>query len=277
MKKFVLLLFFLSSIAMAQKERVQIKGTVTSVSEEPMEGITIFNLNNLEGTITNEQGIFYINVMEGDKLNFDAVQFEPFTLEVGANTIKTKTATLQLNEGVNKLDEVVIQDNLMMIEVKRNVDVKPVLAGVDEENLRTPAVDRMENTFSDRVRQPDEYPIEQLAASQSGLRMNMFNVIGLLGSLVVSESLKNLDLSGKPKPVEEEFNVVMVKNKFGTEYLAEFLDLDKEYLYEFMYYAKDNGLDKEMLDSDNELAILEFLSEQSKSFKKKKGLLETKG
>ena len=276
MKKFALLVFFISALASAQKERVQIKGTVTSASEEPIEGITIFNLNNLEGTITNEQGVFYINVMEGDKLNFDAIQFEPFTLKVGANTIKTKTATLQLNEGVNKLDEVVIQDNLMMIEVKRDVDVKPVLAGVEEENLRVRAVDRMENTFSDRVRQPDEYPIEQLAASQSGLRMNMFNVIGLLGSLVVSESLKNLDLSGKPKPVEEEFNVVMVKNKFGTDYLAEFLDLDKEYLYEFMYYAKDNGLDKEMLESDNELALLEFLSEQSQSFKEKKGLLETK-
>lgn len=276
MKKLALLLFLISAIAFAQKERVQIKGTVTSASEEPIEGITIFNLNNLEGTITNEQGIFYINVMEGDKLNFDAVQFEPFTLKVGANTIKTRTATLQLNEGVNKLDEVIIQDNLMMIEVKRDVDVKPVLAGVEEENLRVRAVDRMENTFSDRIRQPDEYPIEQLAASQSGLRMNMFNVIGLLGSLVVNESLKNLDLSGKPKPVEEEFNVVMVKNKFGTDYLAEFLDLDKEYLYEFMYYAKDNGLTKEMLESDNELALLEFLSKQSQSFKKKKGLLETK-
>ncbi|MGB5980908.1 MAG: carboxypeptidase-like regulatory domain-containing protein [Nonlabens sp.] len=277
MKNFVLLFLLISTIGFAQKERVQIKGTIINTTEEPVEGITIFNLNNLEGTITNEEGVFYINVMEGDKLNFDAIQFEPFTLEVGANTIKSKTAKLTLNEGVNQLDEVIVRDDLMMVKVKRDVDVDLELDEIESDVLLTPAVDRMENTFSDRVKQPDEYPVEQLAANQSGLRYSMFNFVGLLGSLVVSESLKNLDLSGQPKKVKEEFNVMMVKNKYDAEYLAEFLKLDQKYLYEFMYFAKDNGLDEDMLSADNELELLNFLSDQAEDFKERKGLKESKG
>lgn len=49
MKNITFLLLISCSLCFAQKSRVQIKGTINSVTEEPMEGITIFNLNSLEG------------------------------------------------------------------------------------------------------------------------------------------------------------------------------------------------------------------------------------
>ena len=275
MKVFVLAIFILcSGLIQAQKERVQIKGKVITTSEEPVEAITIFNLNNLEGTITNEQGIFYIYAMLGDQLNFDALQFVPFTLKVSQSTIEKKETTITLNEGINELDEVTISDNMMMIPVQRERPVDIKLDKLDPEKMRVPAINRMENTFSDRVRQPEDYPLEQLAANQSELRYNMFNLVGLLGALVVSEALKNIDLNGEPKKVKEEFDVILLKNKYDTNYLTEFLALDKQYLYEFMYFAKDNGLSKEMFQPEKELELLQFLQEQSIIFKKRKGLIE---
>ena len=43
-----------------------------------------------------------------------------------------------------------------------------------------------------------------------------------------------------------------------------------------MYFAKDNGLDEDMLSADNELELLNFLSDQAEDFKERKGLKATK-
>ncbi|GAK88709.1 hypothetical protein JCM19297_3222 [Nonlabens ulvanivorans] len=45
-------------LSSAQVERVQIKGTISSDLNSDLSGITIFNNNSLEGTITNNNGVF---------------------------------------------------------------------------------------------------------------------------------------------------------------------------------------------------------------------------
>lgn len=277
MKNLIYVFLLTSVLGMAQVSRVQITGTIIGATEEPIEGITVFNLNSLEGTISNAKGIYYIDAKAGDKLRFKALQFEPFTLIVTENTIERKSATITLNEGVNVLDEVVLRDNMMMIEVKKTTPVDLELEKVTPENMNVRAVDRMENTFSNRVRNPEEYQIENTAFKQSGLRMNSFNMVGLLGALLVNTSLAAMDLSfDAPKEPQKEFQVILLKNKYSTEYLLEYLDLKEENLYEFMYFAKDNGLDQEMLDADNELNLLQFLSDQAIAFKERKQLPQEK-
>jgi hypothetical protein len=278
MKYFIYILLLASSISIAQVSREQITGTIISATEEPIEGITVFNLNSLEGTITNEKGIYFIDAREGDKLRFKAVQFEPFTLVVTAKTMERKSASITLNEGVNVLDEVILRDNIMKIDVKRTAPIDLELEKIDPEKFNTKAIDRVENTFSDRVRSPEEYPIENTAFKQSGLRMNNFNMIGLLGALLVNTSLSEMDLSfgGSGDEDHKEFDVVLLKNKYSKEYLLEYLDLKEDNLYEFMYFAKDHGLDQEMLDAEDELKLLQFLSDQAVDFKKRKKIPETK-
>ena len=75
-----LFLFLLISTAVVAQDRIQQEGNILSVTKEPLEGITIFNGSTLEGTVTNEDGNFYIDVRAGDKLSFSAVQYDPFTV-----------------------------------------------------------------------------------------------------------------------------------------------------------------------------------------------------
>nr|WP_042291611.1 hypothetical protein [Nonlabens ulvanivorans] len=58
MKNFIYLFLFLGMLSSAQVERVQIKGTISSDLNSDLSGITIFNNNSLEGTITNNNGVF---------------------------------------------------------------------------------------------------------------------------------------------------------------------------------------------------------------------------
>ncbi|WP_338350428.1 carboxypeptidase-like regulatory domain-containing protein [Nonlabens tegetincola] len=265
-----LLLF--SVLLWSQNNRTQIEGKILSATEEPLSGITIFNNNSIDGTVTNDDGIFYLNVKAGDKLTLRAVQYEPLTLVVTEQTVEDKKATIQLRQGVNILDEVVINESLMLIDVKEVTNVDPKIDEVSEFNVRTRAVDRIDNTFSDRQRQPEEYAIRHEAMAQSMPRFNMFNLVGLLGAVVLNSTLSALDLNSGPVEEKKEFDVILIKNKYQTKFLTEFLKLEEKYLYEFMYYAKDRGLNEEMFSKQNELDLLQFLNMTATEFKRKKNL-----
>ncbi|SCY40513.1 CarboxypepD_reg-like domain-containing protein [Nonlabens sp. Hel1_33_55] len=265
-----LFLFLLISSAVVAQDRIQLEGTILGVTKEPLEGITIFNGSTLEGTVTNEDGNFYIDVRAGDKLSFSAVQYDPFTVTVTAATVEKGTTLLTFSQGVNLLDEVVVTDESVVVAVKKTEMPETGLDQVSERNIRVAAVDRIENTFSDRIRQPEEIPLENTAFNQSQLRYNSFNLVGLLGGLLINGALSNLDLSvNAPSKQESRFKEVLLQNEYSTEYLVDYLDIPEDKLFEFMVFAQEKGLNKAMLLPENEFQLLQFLDAQATTFKKR--------
>jgi len=268
---FLFILLILGGFLTAQNKPTQLRGVLQSSTNVPVGGVAIFNQTTLKGTISNEEGVFSIEVNKGDVLSIDAIQFKAFQLSIGQGVVDSGEAVITLNEGVNQLNEIVLSDRSMMILVEKEVQVGAVLEGVDSDLLLTPAVDRIENTFSGIQKKPEEYEIEQKAASQSGLRMSSVgvDVIGMISSIFRNR---------KPDTSlpQTNFDISILKEKYSQKYLIDLLELDPIYLNEFTYFAQDNGLSLEMIRSENELALLEFLSHQSKEFKKKKGLIALK-
>jgi hypothetical protein len=267
MKNLLLFIFLVSTVMVAQ-ERKQIKGTINNALNEPLEGITIFNNNTLEGTVTNENGVFYMDVRTGDDLSFNALQYDPFSLKITQSTVDKGTTQLTFSQGVNVLDEVVVTDQSVRVAVKRTEVPDTGIEDVSEGNIDVPAVDRIENTFSDRVRQPEEIPVQNTAFNQSQLRYNSFNLVGLLGGMLITGALSTLDLSlDAQEGKKEEFEQVLLKNKYSTEYLVDYLKIPEEKLYEFMVFAQEQGLNKSMLEKENEFELLHFLDEQAVIYK----------
>jgi hypothetical protein len=280
MKIFLLFLLLVGGLVSAQKERVQIQGVINSTTNKPLEGVTVFNLGSLEGTVTNEEGGFFIHARETDKLSFKAVQLESFSLTITKNVIEDRKVLISLSEGVNQLDEVIVVDGLMRIKVKKTPYIDPKIDEVSEFNVKTRATDRMKNTFSDRIKQPEEYAVRNEAFNQSQPRFNTSNIFGALASILFLGSLEAIDLNtGSPPQVDKEkFDVYILKNKYSTEYLLEYLKIPEEHLFEFMYFAQDNGLNTAMFEQERELDLLQFLSNQVALFKAKKNYSkETEG
>lgn len=266
--KNLLLSFLLITTTLIAQDRKQLKGSISSALGEPIEGIAIFNNSTLDGTVSNVNGDFFIDVRAGDELSFDALQYDPFVLIVTQSTVDKGTIDLTFSEGVNLLEEVVVMDQTIRVAVKRTEMPETGIEEVSERNIRVAAVDRIENTFSDRIRQPEEIPVQQVAQNQSQLRYNSFNFLGLLSSIAIGTALQNLDLSfGTPAEQREEFNATLLKNKYSTEYLTEFLDISQENLYEFIVFANEKGLTKNMLEQENEFQLLQFLDKQAEIFK----------
>lgn len=272
MKNIFFLLLLISTAVNGQLDRTQVSGTIAAKSDDSLGGITIFNLSSLEGTVTNERGEFFIDLKDGDKLSFSAVQFTNFELLIGQETIKSKTLKITLRDGVNELDEVRITNGSFMIPVKRTVQVDAKLDKVSNFYRTTAAVDRIENTFSDRIRQPEEYAIRNEAFNQSQPRFNMINVVGILAALVVGTTLNAINVDSGATAIEnrEEFQVAVLKNKFSTDYLVDFLKIEETDLYDFMYFAKDRGLNNSFFTPEKELDLLQFLSESAALYKERK-------
>jgi hypothetical protein len=284
MKIFLLFLLLVGGLVSAQKERVQIQGVINSTTNKPLEGVTVFNLGSLEGTVTNGEGVFFIHARETDKLSFKAVQLESFSLTITKKVIEERKVLISLSEGVNQLDEVILVDGLMRIKVKKTPYIDPKIDQVSEFNVKTRAVDRMENTFSDRIKQPEEYPIRAEAFNQNMPRFNMVNIIGGLAMLAAGAAINELaanienGIDNGPDARKQKFDVYVLKNTYSTEYLLDYLQLPQEDLFEFIYFAQDNGLNAAMFEPERELDLLQFLSNQVALFKAKKNYSkETEG
>jgi len=104
----------------------------------------------------------------------------------------------------------------------------------------------------------------------------MSNILGGLASMAFLGALDGLKLEtgSAPEAVEKEFDVYVLKNKYSTEYLLNYLDIPQEDLYEFMHFAKDKGLNESMFEPERELDLLQFLSNQVTLFKTKKNYSE---
>lgn len=271
MKNFYILFLILSTFCAAQKDRVQIKGVISSVDDKDLGGITVFNINSYEGTVTNEGGTFFIDVKEGDQLDFRSVQFSNFKLVAGIETITSRKLKINLEESINELDEVRLSNGSFMISVRRTVAMDSVINQVSERNIRVAAVNRKENILSDRVRQPSEYGIRNEAFKQTQPRIDFFDAVGLAKGVINGTPLDGSDTGARALPKEKEaFDVNIVKNKYGTEYLVDYLKIEEEHLYEFLYFARDRGLDESYLTPEKELALLQFLNETSELYKKQK-------
>ncbi|EAS21050.1 hypothetical protein BBFL7_01943 [Flavobacteria bacterium BBFL7] len=271
MNKF-LLVFLISFLAIGQQERVQISGYIQNELDEPVEGITIFNENSYEVTVTSATGSYRIDVMAGDKIVFKSVDHEPVTLIVTDRTIREKVVAITLGSGVNVLDEVLLEgDQNIRLNLKRLENADTRMEKISGQNMWTSAIDRTENTLSDMVRQPEDYDLRHEAMMQSQPRYNMFNLVGLLAAVVLNTALNAINFDfGSANTVEERFDVAVLKNQFDADYLVEFLDIDKENLYDFIYFATDRGLNNQLMQPDNELILLQFLSDTAAVYKERK-------
>jgi len=97
MRNYLLLLgFFLSSICLAQAQRV-VSGTVTDNSGEPLIGASVLVVGTTVGTVTDFNGAYTLTVPAGsNQIQFSYTGYEPVVVNLGASN----TVDASLAEGI---------------------------------------------------------------------------------------------------------------------------------------------------------------------------------
>jgi len=238
-----------SNMALTQDiERQILRGTVENeVTEIIMKSVHVLNLNTIVGSITDEKGVFEIEVKPNDTLYFSYLGYKSFKVAVTQDMLKFENPKFKLTVLAFALEEVVLRPyqltGYLAIDVK-NVPLNP--AG--------------------------RYNIQGLPSSgyEAGNR-NRSSISKALGSLFnPADFLYNL-FGKNPKQMrklkmmraDDEIKNLLA-SKFDREVLIELLGINRVNIEEIL---RNCNYSKDFIREANDLQILEAISGCYEEFK----------
>ncbi|MFT5846042.1 MAG: hypothetical protein ACI902_000079 [Psychroserpens sp.] len=241
---FLLLLFFSAEISAQTKD---ISGKI--IASGDVVGIHVINKTASKFTITNNQGEFVIPVKLNDTLIISGVQYVPKEILISDIIMQTRAVTINLEDNVNLLDEVVVGKILtgsLMTDIE-NSDVKRELNFYD---LGIPGYTGPKKTQSER----------RLYEATSG------------GGLVPLNPLINW-ISGRTKRLKEqiereelELAITEAKAKF-SKLIFEDDTFSANMQNEYFYFCGDDPEFIDISDLGIDIKTLEFLKSKLEAFK----------
>lgn len=249
-------LLFFSTLTIFAQERVDIQGQITVTEDASAEGITVFNQSTNKGEVTDAYGKFNINVSLNERLTFSSIQFREFTVIIDEGVIKNKKLNVYLQEGIYQLDEVVIRPYDLSGNVAVAVSYIATDAGAVFDVNSLNLVEGYDYTFTDS----QQSQVENISQKSLYLenQLNIGNIIRLLFKKDKSDK--------EPETALFEADV-NVRKSYNDTFFTEQLGIAPKDINSFIFYAQDQGLTKNMLRKGNELKLISFLIEASKSFK----------
>lgn len=273
-KQLLIIFFFAFSITVFSQEieRIKISGKISAPKGDDVEGINIYNKSSQKGTITSAIGEFEISVAENDRVFISAMQFQRFTVIIDEGIINAKSMHIMLNQVVNQLDEVLVRPYDLSGNIEADVKRINISSVNNEWDLSYETLEFEYEFSADAQTSIKKNKAEE--AYHNGQEQYGGNLIGLAGLLVSAfvpiNKSKNKSKTRSKREVISEVDMVTnaVQHRFGVAYITENFDIPEEKVNEFIYFVEDNGIDKELLRPENELLLIDFLSEQSGAFLK---------
>ncbi|MBT0609114.1 carboxypeptidase-like regulatory domain-containing protein [Aequorivita echinoideorum] len=264
-KLLVLFAFTLSATLFAQDvERTKIAGKITAQENDDLEGITIYNQSSQKGTITDATGTFEIEVAENDRLYVTALQYQSFTILVDAGVVDKKRINIYLNPSVNQLEEVIVRPYDLSGNVRADVQKIPTYSIGQNWDLS------YENLEYGYQFEPDAQTKIAGNAAEEALHGNSIqngaNILGILGG-VAGLLFPNREVSETQARESSTAISTNLQQRFSRAFVAANFQIPEEKAVDFLYFAQENGLNQDLLRSNNEMQLMEFLREKSIEYK----------
>lgn len=240
MKQLVYVLFFVPVLFFGQKT---LSGKV--INSEEKEWIHVFNKTYNKYTITDEEGEFKIPVRINDTIVFSAIQFQLKEIVISETIINEILLSVLLKEQVNELDAVYIKPNLsgdLLADTKRIKTKKVVTAktlGLPNSHVIPPSqAERRLYTATSAS------SIDALINAISGRTKKIKNLVKLERKSIVENS------------VFEGFNQIMLDD----------FKIPEDKLFDFLYYASADALFIQIVKTNSNIIIYDFIKAKSKTY-----------
>ena len=247
------------------QERISVLGSVQVPVGDESGGIIVYNMNTQVFTLTNNEGEFSIAVKLNDSLKISTAQFQEFIVIIDEGVIQSGDLNIYLNEIINLLPEVVVTPYDLSGNV--TVDTKRLPASELPENY---TASQVQGTYFASETGPSYLsPPKNTALAMSQTRLvNGINFVNIFKELLIASKKDEIKDPYSDRPnadIDKE-----IRAMYDDEFFQENLNIELEYINDFIYFADDSGLEEEMLQPGNELNLMEFLVEQSKKYKKRR-------
>lgn len=249
-KYFLLLLLFMASLNVLGQESIMLEGQVLNDTIDKAN-LNIVNLTMRRGTITASNGQFTIEARVNDTINISAVQYESRQFVVNETMYKRGKITLYLIPKITELDQVNISNVDLTGDIYKDVSSTTYERKITPSELGIP-----ENTAPPRTVEERRY----YTAVTSGGGIPLDGLINAItGRLKMLK--RHIEVSRFEKLVQDS------RYTFSDSLYMKELNIDKEYIEDFVYYTFEDPEAKELVDSKNALGLLEFMMKKSEDYK----------
>jgi len=239
---------------------------IGKVDAKDLEGtsINIINLTQKTGTINHSNGDFEIQVREGDTLLFSSILYQNVKIEITPKIYEKQFLQVFLKEDVNELAEVNI--NNYHLTGNLSVDTEAIKT-YDFPVLSMSFADVKNARFESDINDPQAKPtnIALGESTQVDGSINIFNLLLAGAKLAGIKGGETVTAVPMPRSNPEE-----IRKLFSDDFFTETLEIDYDYINDFIFYAYDNGLGVLVQEKKNDLELIDFFIQQSKNYRKLK-------
>ncbi len=241
---------FISENNLYSQTQALLKGVIENVDSE---GIHILNTTANKGTITNENGVFFISVSVEDTLTILSLRHHKKVIVINNEIIIDKTIRLRLDEKIFELDEVSVTPYKLSGILKK--DIMGLEETITAKSLNLPNADVIPMSVNER----------RLLEADRG------NFVSFIGGGISINLHKTLNrLSGRTKKLK--LNVVKDQTNDEIDNLVNFLEemnfeISETEVFAFALYCEADKNFERLNSYGNQLELALFLIEKLKVFK----------
>jgi hypothetical protein len=248
------MLIVIGANGFSQENSMVLSGKILS-SNKAVSNVHIFNLNTRLGTISNDLGVYIINVHLNDTLLFSSIQHKKMHLIVTKEHLNLRRIDVSLILDVNNLEEVFLVG--LTGDLDYDIKNKPKDT-VPKHNFKYDVSQLKQNPFSPNYVQEEARPDARTMTDPT-----------MAGGVGGSATIPNYQLIAEQKLKRElakkkKFPEKIIK-EFGIDFFTNKLKIPEEKINEFISYCEFRNI-LEKYYSNKVLEVINILKEESKKF-----------
>jgi len=251
MKNYLFLCLLCIVFAANAQENKELKGKIKADSIEAP--IHIINLTQENGTVTDKEGNFKLEVSENDKLIISSVQFQRKEINITKDILKENMLTIRLLPALTELEQVRVH-NL-------SGNLEEDIASIKVIDMPVISVPPSPPSVIPRGTPNAAFNESQTQAPAGG------NILGLVGLITGKPNFGSL--GGKSStPAKGEREVVKnLRNRFDDYFFTNHLKIDSTHIMNFLTYVFENGFREYLLKEERALELVVFLEKKSEAYR----------
>lgn len=256
---FLLCFSFFSNAQIASREILNGKIVADSLV---VENVTVFNKSSNKGAVSDSNGFFSLYARPKDTLVFSNIAFTSRALVLDEFDFKVKVVMIELKIKVDELDEVIVSPNSLTGDLMKDTD-----------NLKVVMIDpkTKELNIMNQEMDPDFYSsTENLVMLNDGtIKYGVdFMKVGKLLKKTIFKNDKNDKTAHDEKYFQDKIVPQILKEKFSYHFFHETLNLKDNEIALFLNFCESDPKIKTLLNSKDEIHLIEFLINKNEEFKK---------
>ncbi|MFT4612017.1 MAG: hypothetical protein ACJA1H_002398 [Glaciecola sp.] len=246
-KNILLLSFTLLAFLYSGAQIIDLNGKISASSD--LGSIHILNITAQEFTITNSNGDFMVAARLNDTILISSIQYIPRNIVVTETILKLEYLSIQLEDRVNELDEVVV-GKILTGDLLLDIGNSEAKLDINFYDVGIPG-------YTGKPKTQKERRLYEADAGRSIVIAPLFIAINVHKILnKISGRTKKLKTAVK---LEEQVNCMnTIKSEFSDMLFADY-QIEEHLKVEFFYYVAEDPKFEMLCKANNDLEIYEFL------------------